>query len=1145
MRFTAIDGHVWKSTWLLRRARDLANGKLQGVSMILHNETLNEVFPDNKITKILEKIKTLVGLDFKQFTKSVILAQGDFQAFLNASDTDRAQILEKLTGTEVYSEISKGIYEKNQQIKNDFIQIEQQINALHLLNDEDLDALKKQIENTEKALKKLDTDANQLQTYETWYKTESDLQTQLTRINQQIELVETKLQQLKPEIELLKQVENIQDIKPLVTENIQAQKRLTETENEINGLIQQSKTLAKQKDEIVQTLEKEKDQHKNLLNQATANEPLYKKAREIDVLLKKASEVVAELQTNAKNNADEIANFQLQLKNKKAETSAKKTALDAIQAWFTTNQKVKNWAANASLLQNQLQQVQQTQNQIKALLEEHQLHIANAQKTNAQLLDLEAKKTEITNKLDVINAAINPKKENLEKQDFTELITKQKDWQTQTDVLKDLYQIAVEYDRLTLQKQKTEQDIKTAEQDFSEANNQLTEANKQIEQIKQQHAHQTIYVDKLKLENSANVLHLRSQLQPGCACPVCGSSQHEINQVEVVTSLVEKAIADLNVLDVQKNETLALQTRLETCLKYTAEVIANLKVSYNEQQLEHNLCIDKWTKKVPTSAPFSIQNATNKADLEQELIQINTSNKALAQQIAAATELQKEIVALENSKQQLQNQLEIIGKEINQLQIAQETHKNKLEEIKNNGDKLRKTETASCQQIDAILNQPNWLASFKQNALVFIENISTQISAWNENIAKEEGLKTEWQNLVNETEKIDSILKEKEKTYTDLQQKIANETQFLNQHKAERILFFDGQAIDIVEQALKQQTTKQLDTVEKLLADEKIVENNLVKCQTSVLEKNEQLTKTQQNIAKNKAEIERFITNWNTQNELHLDADKLFNLCAYNNEWLVNTRKNIDATLQEKANILGAQKTVISQIEKHQTTNKPELDVANIALKKQELLLAKEEHNEILLADKTKLLNHNNNIDAQKNLIEKRNTLEPDYLEWQELNNLLGSASGDRLKKLAQQFTLDLLLQAANAQLQQINNRYILERIDDSLSILVIDQYMANAKRATNSLSGGETFLVSLALSLALSTISSTQLQVESLFIDEGFGSLDPNSLETAFLALENLQNQGRMIGIISHLDAVIDRLAVKIQVTPQGNGKSKIQVTA
>ena len=158
---------------------------------------------------------------------------------------------------------------------------------------------------------------------------------------------------------------------------------------------------------------------------------------------------------------------------------------------------------------------------------------------------------------------------------------------------------------------------------------------------------------------------------------------------------------------------------------------------------------------------------------------------------------------------------------------------------------------------------------------------------------------------------------------------------------------------------------------------------------------------------------------------------------------------------------------------------------------------------------------------------------------------MLGSASGDRLKKLAQQFTLDLLLQAANAQLQQINNRYILERIDETLSILVIDQYMANSKRATNSLSGGETFLVSLALSLALSTISSTQLKVESLFIDEGFGSLDPNSLETAFLALENLQSQGRMVGIISHLDAVIDRLSVKIEVTPQGNGKSKIQIVA
>ena len=128
--------------------------------------------------------------------------------------------------------------------------------------------------------------------------------------------------------------------------------------------------------------------------------------------------------------------------------------------------------------------------------------------------------------------------------------------------------------------------------------------------------------------------------------------------------------------------------------------------------------------------------------------------------------------------------------------------------------------------------------------------------------------------------------------------------------------------------------------------------------------------------------------------------------------------------------------------------------------------------------------------------------------------------------------------------MKEITGRYELARISDkSLGIKVIDLDMLSESRSVHSLSGGETFLVSLALSLALSSISSNRMSVESLFIDEGFGALDSRTLKTAMYALERLQNQGRQIGVISHLGEMLEQIPVKIVVKKQSSGRSRIEI--
>jgi len=166
-----------------------------------------------------------------------------------------------------------------------------------------------------------------------------------------------------------------------------------------------------------------------------------------------------------------------------------------------------------------------------------------------------------------------------------------------------------------------------------------------------------------------------------------------------------------------------------------------------------------------------------------------------------------------------------------------------------------------------------------------------------------------------------------------------------------------------------------------------------------------------------------------------------------------------------------------------------------------------------------------------------------EYQRWARLNALIGSATGDTFRKIAQAYNLDLLVHHANVQLRQLVKRYRLKRGGSMLGLLVMDTEMGDELRSVHSLSGGETFLVSLALALGLASMASSTLKIESLFIDEGFGSLDPESLQLAMDALDGLQAQGRKVAVISHVQEMHERIPVQIQVQRQGNGLSTLEV--
>jgi exonuclease SbcC len=165
---------------------------------------------------------------------------------------------------------------------------------------------------------------------------------------------------------------------------------------------------------------------------------------------------------------------------------------------------------------------------------------------------------------------------------------------------------------------------------------------------------------------------------------------------------------------------------------------------------------------------------------------------------------------------------------------------------------------------------------------------------------------------------------------------------------------------------------------------------------------------------------------------------------------------------------------------------------------------------------------------------------------WVKLNDMIGSSQGDKFAKFAQGITLDQLIYLANKHLEVLSPRYELQRNTESnklLDIEIIDGFQGDVVRGVNTLSGGEGFIVSLSLALGLSSLASQKISIDSLFLDEGFGTLDSDSLELALNALNQLQSSGKMVGVISHVEALKERIPLQIKVEPKGDGTSVLNL--
>lgn len=246
-------------------------------------------------------------------------------------------------------------------------------------------------------------------------------------------------------------------------------------------------------------------------------------------------------------------------------------------------------------------------------------------------------------------------------------------------------------------------------------------------------------------------------------------------------------------------------------------------------------------------------------------------------------------------------------------------------------------------------------------------------------------------------------------------------------------------------------------------------------------------------------------------------------------EQLHALKQELDTQLHTAQTLLTAATEQIEQLSKQAKT---EYSSAELAEQRRAIDQQLSELNRKLGTLEHTLTTDSHNRETRQSVLHSIEQQKVLYDQWQQLNGLIGSADGSKYRKFVQGLTLDHLVSLANRQLVLLHNRYqLIRREQGELEIEIIDTWQGDIQRDTRTLSGGESFLVSLALALALSELVSQKTRIDSLFLDEGFGTLDSETLEMALNALDNLNAEGKTIGIISHVEALKERIPVQIKV--------------
>ena len=1027
LTFLANNGSIYRAEWHVRFQRvRYENAKTSLYKITRNGEQLTEEIVD------WNELPNIIGLDYDQFLRTVLIAQGSFANFLTAKENERYELLEKLIGCEeTYTNIATEIKKAKDQAVDAYNQMTASVEAVkqNLLNDEELAQLQEEIARLEKAEKELDSQLQAISKDLQWYE-ENDKQTK------QIAIYQADMEQASNAIKKMK-AQNL---------HLQLHDEVQPAVNLLQEVERQIQSIHEQEEEILKSEAAMKSKVVGITKSEHTLSYLKEVVNKAQEQLEKTLPIIAEARALKTKIEAAMPNL---TEKKEALELAQKENLTAQRDVEENARNIKKWEAETEKANLALKTTKEEIAKQKQVLQE-------ATQAAEQAWETEKNKTAGQNIEELQNSK-------------TVADRKQQDVQQAIKVVAHL-------DAATTEKQKNEERIlflgkRNAEID--EALGKLT-----IEALTQET--QTLRNAYTLMVSEKWEIH-RANLTEGKPCPLCGSTTHPYH---TDNRQFEEATTELSQLLKAKEDLLKLQQKEEKNLS------GERKQNDGEVQ--------------------TLQKQQEK--LSGEIATYEEEWKVLIAQYPKIPKAEAELKALlpiyEDKAKEATGKLSLFNK------IQKEIER--LTQLK---DKAVKDEIA-----------------YESKASVILNNAQESASTCATKLAEHKALTT---NLISQE-------KNKKETYEKALQAWNNAKKEMEEWQAQYQQILNGEEPDAAEQRLtaaKDEATKAADdqneNINKLKAE---LANSKGSYQT-MLSQNKTMKEYLQ--AKEK-ELDLWIKEYNKQLKEKSIRPSLIDL---NTIWeMLHSAEDWNAIRREKDEKEKAVASTTALYQSAEKTHQQHLE-QQPAKSRDALLATQQEYQERsqrneLIAANARMQNHQEAVKQLGDKAEALKLVTQEKDDWTAITDAIG-ADGKTLRKIAQCYTLSFLIAHANQEIRKFNSRYELQQVKHSLGIRVIDHDRADDIRDTTSLSGGETFIVSLGLALGLSALSSRNISFENLFIDEGFGTLDPDTLATVIDSLAMLQSsQGKKVGVISHTDTMSERITTQIRIIKNGNsGSSHIEI--
>ncbi|QHS58141.1 AAA family ATPase [Chitinophaga agri] len=1141
--FAGIDGHNYRATWSVKRARNKIDGNLQTDTVELFNLSTNTPVPGKK-TETLREIERVVGLNFEQFTRSVLLAQGDFTAFLKADKDAKASLLEKLTGTNIYSEISVGVFEKFKEADTELKQLKQQIAGIVSLSEEERTSFTEQQSTLTASIATQQQTINTLNAEINWHQLLGTLQDNRNVAAGKYTEALTAIENAADSIRTFTQVEQVQPARGPVEARRSYERELSVKEAALAEITNRIVQTTERQQQAMQALSEADTAVQEQQQAAAASQPDIERARHLDTLIGEKAQRVSLAKAAAdvaeKKQQDHLKVFE----NKEQEITVVTATIEKLQQWQRDHLGKKDIAENDIEIRTQLSHAASLLPRQQEALREQQDNSSFIKKAQEQItalqekvLDEQQQLSDLQKAFDTLHVAIG---------------------QMPVDALKDQQSSLIQHIRegeaakghwdLLLsnlqEKEHTVRLLENCQQELLEKTTVLKDKKAQLIVAQTQKDLTDKLLQQARLQIAENVEALRAQLIQDEPCPVCGSTAHPFaggNPVEhtILLGLEEeykKALQTYNSLQGDISTLEQLTRKLDTDGSMYEGMLA--------RRSEQITSLEKtWMTFSLATASQTLPAESRKAWLAARVQELHDEHQQTTQQLQAYEEKRKEADQLKIQLDALQHKLTATGDSLKDRQ----REKSSKEEAQRHIEKQLANITESLHTMTELLaphfNNPAWIDNWKKDPQGFDNSIRAFAVQWKEHV---QAITDNTQLLREHQSALQEMSKQGPLIAAELNERIhdlnTQQTQF-DTLTQERQRLLNGAAVSVFEQRLKQAMDNAVATQQAAAKELNNLREELRGYTVSREQTSADINNIHHNIAQISAAIKEWLDAYASTDGVQLSEPDLTSLLAYSAAWIDTERKTINAlrtaVTTTKATLEERELQVTNHLQKR-TSERGLEEVTALAGEARQTL-------EQLSAEKSKvdykLWEDKKNKDTigglQKN-IEAKTAI---HENWGRLNELIGSADGKKFRQIAQEYTLDILLGYANMHLAMLTTRYKLQRIPGTLGLQILDKDMGDELRTVFSLSGGESFLVSLALALGLASLSSSKMKVESLFIDEGFGALDPDTLNVAVDALERLHNQGRKVGVISHVQEMTERIPAQIKVIRMANGKSTVEV--